>query len=96
MIWTWDPNKNDVIRQEHKISFEDAQRVFDDPLHITYNDPYPCEERFRTIGIVEGRLVLVVHTLTERESETDTETGRMISARKTTRSERQDYEESKV
>ena len=65
MNWTWDPNKNDVNKRKHKISFEDAQRVFDDPLHSTEKDPYPYEERSQTIGMVEGRLVIVVHTLTE-------------------------------
>ena len=93
MIWTWDPNKNDANKRKHKISFEDAQRVFDDPLHSTEEEPYLYEERFQTIGTVEERLVLVVHTRTEYESETGTETGRIISARKPTRHERQSYEE---
>ena len=89
MSWAWDENKNDANKRKHQISFEDAQRVFDDPLYSTEKDPYPHEERYRTIGMVEGRLVLVVHTLTDG----DAETGRIISARKTTRSERQAYEE---
>ena len=93
MSWTWDPNKNDDNKRKHRISFEDAQRVFDDPLYSREEDPYLYEERFQTTGMVEGRLVLVVHTLTEHESGTDAETGRIISARKATRSERQAYEE---
>ena len=89
MIWTWDPNKNEDNKRKHRISFETAQHVFDDPLYITYNDPYLYEERFRTIGMVAGTLILVIHTLT------DSETGRIISARKPTRHEREAYEESK-
>ena len=89
MIWTWDPNKNNDNRRKHKIGFEDAHHVFDDPLSITHDDPYPYEERFQTIGMVEGRLVFVVHTWSEHESET----GRIISARKPTRHERETYEE---
>ena len=94
MSWTWDPNKNDANKRKHRISFDTAQHVFNDPLYVTYNDPYPYEQRFRTIGLVEGTLILVVHTLTKYESETDSETGRIISARKPTRDEREAYEES--
>ena len=89
MSWIWDENKNDENKRKHKISFEDAQRVFDDPLYSTDKDPHPYEERYRAIGMVEGRLVLVVHTLTDG----DAETGRIISARKPERYERQAYEE---
>ena len=96
MSWTWDPNKNDANKRKHKINFEDAQRVFDDPLRITDKDySYPYEDRFRTIGTVEGRLVFVAHTWAEHESDTDAEAGRIISARKPTRHERQSYEESR-
>ena len=91
MSWTWDPNKNDANKRKHKISFEVAQYVFDDPVYSTYDDPYPYEERFRTTGMVEGTLILVVHTLTDG----DNETGRIISARNPTRRERIAYEESK-
>ncbi len=93
MNWTWDPNKNDANKLKHIISFEFAERVFDDPLYCTDNDPYPYEERYQTIGVVEGNLILVVHTLTTGEAETDSETGRIISARKPTRFERAAYEE---
>ena len=89
MSWTWDPNKNDANKRKHRISFETAEHVFDDPLRITYNDPYLYEERFRTIGMVAGILILVIHTLT------DAENGRIISARNPTRREKVAYEESK-
>jgi uncharacterized DUF497 family protein len=93
LSWTWDPNKNDANKRKHKVGFEDAQHIFDDPLSITYDDPYPDEERFRTIGMVEGRLVLVIHTWTKHGNRTDAETGRIISARRPTRNEREAYEE---
>ena len=96
MSWTWDPNKNDANRRKHKISFEIAERVFNDPLRITDNDPYPYEDRFQTIGMVEGSLILVVHTLTDAEIITGDETGRIISARKPTLHERRIYEESEA
>ena len=95
MDWAWDPNKNEDNRHKHGISFEFASRVFDDPLHLTDLDPYLYEERFQTIGTVEGILILVVHTLTDEEVEADSETGRIISARKPTPHERAAYEESR-
>lgn len=90
MDWTWDPDKNRSNRQRHGVSFETAQHVFDDPRSRTENDPYQYEERFRTMGMVHGTVILVVHTLTE--GETSDEFGRIISARKATRSERVRYE----
>ena len=95
MNWAWDPNKNEDNRYKHGISFEFASRVFDDPLHLTDLDPYLYEERFQTIGTIEGVLILVVHTLTAEEAETDSEIGRIISARKPTPHERAVYEESR-
>lgn len=95
MNWTWDPNKNESNMLKHRISFEFAERVFDDPLYLTNHDPYLYEERYQTIGVVEGNLILVVHTLTTGEVETDSGTGRIISARKPTPHERATYEESR-
>ena len=95
MNWAWDPNKNKGNRHKHGISFEFASRVFDDPLHLTDLDRYPYEERLQTMGTVEGTLILVVHTLAAEEAETDSEIGRIISARKPTPYERAAYEESR-
>ena len=92
MSWTWDPDKNRINKQKHEIRFETAQHVFDDRRSMTENDPYQYEERFRTTGMVRGTVILVVHTWTE--GETSDEFGRIISARKATRSERVRYEES--
>ena len=95
MRWTWDPSKNEANIQKHRISFEDAELVFADPLFMTEADPYPGEERYRTTGMVNGVIVLVVHTLMNVDDAPDAEAGRIISARKATRRERQDYEESR-
>ena len=96
MHWTWDENKNDANRRNHRISFETAQLVFQDPLSFIDNDPYQYEERFRTIGMVEGTLILVVHTLTNEDVDTGAESGRIISARKPTPHEKRAYEESTI
>jgi uncharacterized protein len=90
--WTWDPEKAKVNLEKHRVSFELAARALEDPLCISVPDPYPNEDRWRTLGSpsADGVVVLyVVHTWPERESQT----GRIISARKAENHERRDYEE---
>jgi len=59
--WRWDAVKDKANLQKHGISFETAVLVFEDPLALTLEDPYPDEERWRTIGRVVN-IVMVVHT----------------------------------
>jgi hypothetical protein len=90
--WTWDPEKARKNLEKHKVSFELAERALGDPLCISVPDPYPNEERWRTLGSpsTDGILVLyVVHTWPEDESGA----GRIISARRAESHERTDYEE---
>jgi uncharacterized DUF497 family protein len=92
MRWTWDPAKAKANFDKHKVSFELAKRALEDPLCISLPDSYPNEERWRTLGspTADGVVVLyVVHTWPEDESRT----GRIISARKATSHEKQEYEE---
>jgi len=91
--WTWDPAKNRTNLRSHGIIFEDATFVFSDPLAATREDPYPYEQRWRTIGMVGTQVLMVVHTWPEFDTETGEEIGRIITARKATRHEREAYEE---
>ena len=93
MRWTWDQTKNEANLRAHGLSFEAAIFVFDDPLSATQVDTYPYEERWRTIGMVGTQVVMVLHTWPELHTETGEEIGRIISARKATRLEREAYEE---
>ncbi len=93
MRWTWDQAKNRANLQAHGLSFEAAVFVFDDPMSATREDPYPYEQRWRTIGMVGTQVVMVVHTWPDFDTETGEEIGRIISARKATRREREAYEE---
>ena len=91
MIVEWDEEKDGINRRKHKVSFEEAATVFDDPLAVTIDDPdHSAEERrFLTNGTSRrGRILVVAHTY---------ESGviRIISARKPTRFERTVYEEGK-
>ena len=93
MRWTWDEVKNSANLRAHRLSFETAIFVFDDPMSATQADPYPYEQRWRTVGMVGSLVVMVVHAWPDLDAETREEVGRIISARKATRREREAYEE---
>jgi uncharacterized DUF497 family protein len=101
MRFTWDEQKNASNVAKHGVSFQRATLVFDDPRAVSLLDNHELEERWLTIGLVNGVVVLVVvHTLQgpahENENENDEneneEEIRIISARKATRREREIYE----
>ncbi len=93
MRWTWDQAKNEANLRAHGLNFEAALYVFDDPMAATQEDPYPHEQRWRTIGMVGTQVLMVVHTWPDPYMETGEGFGRIISARKATRREREAYEE---
>jgi hypothetical protein len=88
----WDARKNRANQKKHHISFETALQVFDDPFHVTAQDrEVDGDERWQTIGLVNGvHVLLVAHTVDEREGEALI---RILSARKATRQERKIYAE---
>lgn len=88
----WDDTKAESNYRKHRIRFEDAVRVFDDPLAITRQERIENgEERWQTIGLVAGCLLLMVaHTL--RLEDKGIEVVRIISARRVDRTERKRYE----
>jgi uncharacterized protein len=88
----WDGEKNRSNRAKHGVSFELASLVFGDPLQMSERDPCESEERWRTLGLVSGVVILhVVHTV--KEEENGEEEIRIISARKATQVERKAYED---
>ena len=93
MLFTWDPVKAELNLRKHGISFEMAQTVFDDPLHLSILDAKRhTEERWVTMGrSADTKTLVVVHTY--RVSQGDLEMVRIISARKATRKEVRQYEE---
>ncbi|MHB1620800.1 MAG: BrnT family toxin [Sulfuricella sp.] len=93
MKLAWDETKNSINQRKHQVSFETAQLVFDDPLHVSKQDRIENgEQRWQTIGLVHGVvLLLVAHTHIEADGE---ETIRIISARKADKAERRIYAEA--
>ena len=92
MRFIWDEYKNRGNLRKHGISFDTAARVFLDPLHVSRQDrTVDGEERWQTLGCLNGDLLLMVaYTVIDEEEETI----RIISARKATRQERVEYEEA--
>ncbi len=93
MIFEWDGEKAKLNIAQHRVSFELAQRVWDDPLvFIGLDDVVNGEQRWRAIGTVGSVVLLVViHSYPDADNE---ERIRIISARQATRYERKNYEQS--
>ena len=91
-MFSWNETKNKDNLLKHGISFEAAQLVFDDPLHISRQDRIESgEERWQTLGMAGGViLLLVAHTW--RDTESEGEHIRIISARRANKLERKIYE----
>ena len=87
MRYQWDKSKATANLQKHGIDFADAVSVFSDDLAMTIFDERFEEERYVTIGIdALARVLVVVYTVRDDEI-------RLISARKATRKEQQQYQE---
>jgi len=91
MTFVWDENKSRINRRKHGVSCEAAVRVFEDPAAVSYVERVVAgQERWHTIGLAGGIVVLlVVHTVEEENGE---EKVRIISARKASPRERAFYE----
>jgi uncharacterized DUF497 family protein len=91
--FTWDERKDRANQRKHRISFETAALVFDDPYHLSTQDrEVEGELRRQTVGAVKARqILLVAHTLSESVNQGDEEVIRIISARKATPEERSIY-----
>lgn len=87
MRFRFDPAKAAANVRKHGVLFADAEGVFEDPLALTFEDPdAQGERRFLAVGLGSaGELLVVVYT--ERGDEY-----RLISARRATRKERNQYE----
>lgn len=92
MRFEWDADKNRRNLAKHKISFETASLVFNDPQAVSLQDRVvEGEERWQTLGMVSDTVLIVAHTYRDEASD---EVIRLISARKATACERRAYAES--
>ncbi len=91
IIFEWDEGKAKINLNKHKVSFEEASSVFYDENAILFDDPEHSdeEERFLLLGLsVKANMLIVCHCVRNNDTVI-----RIISARKATKSEAQDYEE---
>ena len=85
----WDPQKDQINRNKHHISFEEAKTVFfDDNARVIHDPDHSItEERFIILGMsIALRLLIVIHCYIEDESII-----RIISARKANKKEQKQY-----
>ena len=95
LLLEWDANKASENLRKHKVSFEEAKTIFNDPLLVTFPDEEHSqhEERLISIGVsTKNKLLLVVHL--EREETAGYLLIRLISCRRATRLEQKTYEEN--
>jgi uncharacterized protein len=86
MKFEWDERKAAANRRKHDVSFDQASIVLQDPNldeRIDDSDDYG-EERLIGTGMALGSLVTVIYTMRE-------DCYPIISARRATRHEKQDY-----
>lgn len=89
MQFEWNREKAASNLSKHRVSFEEATTVFDDPFYVDFYDPDHSEDEERYLIVGEsnqGRLLIVSYT--ERGNSI-----RLISAREVTRTEQAAYEE---
>ncbi len=87
----WDKNKATKNLVKHKVSFEEAQSVFDDDNARLIFDPDHSEDedRFILLGLSYSlKVLVVVHCYKDEENII-----RLISARKATKKEAINYKE---
>ena len=87
--YEWDREKARSNVKRHGVHFSDAVTALEDAHALTIRDPYSDdEERWVTLGMdALGRVLVVIYTWRG-------EGLRLISARRATPRERQQYEES--
>jgi uncharacterized DUF497 family protein len=85
----WDEKKHSSNKTKHGLSFTEAQTVFADENGLLLEDPDHSrdEDRFILLGLSSNlRLLVVSHTYRRDDAAI-----RIISARKATRSEQEQY-----
>ena len=88
MNFEWDERKNEINLSKHGFDFNDASRFFDLPMVIELDEREAYgEDRWIGIGLLDGRIVVVIYT------EPSEEKIRIVSLRKALSHERKEYEQ---
>lgn len=85
MRFLWDEAKRQSNLHKHGFDFSDAATIFAGNVVTVVDDRFEYgEQRFATLGLLRGRVVLIIHTEEE-------DLVRIISLRKATTYEEQAY-----
>ena len=87
MEFEFDPAMDEANRFKHGLRLASGMQVFDDPFHevLTSFRPVDGEDRFKAVGLVEGKLYTAVYV---RRGDAV----RLISVRRSNASEQRDYD----
>ena len=91
MKFIWDPAKEKINIQKHKISFTESCYVFADQYSLNLFDEQHSEDEDRWITLGQtpnGKILAVVHTFNKID---EIEIVRIISSRKATKKETKKY-----
>jgi hypothetical protein len=91
LVFEWDPRKAQANLLKHRVSFAEATSVFSVPMARIFDDEYHSADELREIIVghsKEGRLLLICFT------ELENDRIRIISARRATKKELHDYQET--
>ncbi len=86
MKFEWDTAKNELNLDKHGMDFETAKSIWLDENRIEIEAPYPIENRWIVIGMVQGKVWAAVYTMRK-------DVIRMISVRRARVKEVKLYEE---
>lgn len=90
----WDDNKAEINLNKHGVDFRQAMTVLLDPLAMTFFDSEHSQDEDRWVSVGrsnEDSLLVLVHTFVATGP--NSALVRIISARRATRQERQQYEQ---
>ena len=67
MTFEWDPEKDRINQEKHRLPFEQAQQAFFDPHRVILEDRKHStdEQRYFCVGIVDGLVATVRYTMRE-------------------------------
>lgn len=87
MEFQYDENKSALNLEKHKLDFEQAKALWDDPEHIEFRLSYKQEPRYAVVGKIGGRHWTAIITYRDRET-------RIISCRRAHKDEERLYDEN--
>jgi uncharacterized DUF497 family protein len=84
--YEWNERKSDTIWEERGIAFEDLPDLIEGRVTLTFPSPRNGENRFETIGALEGHVLVVIWMYTDEPN-----VRRIITARRARKYEKEMY-----